>query len=95
MLEQSENIEYIEMPDYDECCGFSGQFAITNRKLSKELSRNKIKNALSVKPDVILTACPACLLGLQQGIMVNGDILKRHPKIMNITDFLAKGQPYL
>ena len=95
LLEQSENIEYIEMPDFDECCGFSGQFAITNRKLSKELSRNKIKNALSVKPDVILTACPACLLGLQQGLMVNGDILKRHPKIMNITDFLAKGQPYL
>lgn len=89
-----ENIEYLEMPDFDECCGFSGQFAITNRKLSLQLSRNKIKNALAVSPDVILTSCPACILGLKQGMYAEKGINFSSPKIMNITEFLAAADAY-
>lgn len=89
LLSRCKNIEYIEMPNFDDCCGFSGQFAITNRKLSLKLSKNKIKNALSVSPDIILTACPACLLGLKQGLLAEKSLTKNSPQIMNITEFLA------
>jgi glycolate oxidase iron-sulfur subunit len=82
-----ENIEYVEMPEYDECCGFAGQFALTNRNLSLEISKNKINNALSISPDIILTACPACILGLKQGLFHVK--MKHKPKIMNVTEFLA------
>lgn len=91
LLNRCENIDYVEMPDYDECCGFSGQFALTNRKLSIQLSKNKIKNALSVSPDIILTTCPACILGLKQGLIANKKIYSKKPKILNITEFLSYG----
>lgn len=28
IIENCENVEYVKMNDYDECCGFSGEFAI-------------------------------------------------------------------
>ena len=79
------------MEDYDDCCGFAGKFAFTNPKLSKEISKIKIKKALSVNPDIILTTCPACILGLKQGLFYNGKIFNA-PKILSITDFLKLGK---
>ena len=94
IIANCENTEYTQMPDFDTCCGFAGQFAITNRKLSKELSKLKIKNALSTNPDIILTACPACVAGLTQGMFYMKKTTKT-PKIMNMTEFLALANPYL
>lgn len=87
LIAKCKNVEYIEMPDYDECCGFAGQFALTNRKLSLQISKNKVNNAISVNPDIILTSCPACIIGLKQGLLQIKT--KNCPKIMNITEFIA------
>jgi Fe-S oxidoreductase len=86
ILNKCKNVEYIEMQGYDECCGFAGQFAITNRKYSVELSKIKAQNADNTGADIILTACPACELGLRQGFIHIGKPFK---KIMNITEFLS------
>ena len=91
ILKNCENVQYVEMPDYDSCCGFAGQFAITNRKLSIEISKEKIKQALTVTPDIILTACPACIIGLRQGLISLKGINAKSPKIKNISEFLADG----
>lgn len=88
VLSNCENIEYIEMEGYDECCGFAGQFAITNHSLSQALSKQKIEKALSVNPDIILTECPACILGLKQGLLACKKITAA-PKILNIASFLS------
>ncbi len=91
LLSNCENVEYAQMPDYDSCCGFAGQFAITNRKLSQQLAKEKINNALSVKPDIILTACPACIIGLRQGLAGVKGLSCKTPQIKNISEFLADG----
>ncbi len=87
ILKKCENVEYIEMQDYDECCGFAGEFAVKNPKISQAISKQKAKNALATGADYILTACPACIMGLHQGFIVAG---KKAPKIMNIVEFLAQ-----
>lgn len=84
LFEKCENIEYIQAKDYDECCGFSGEFALHNPKLSFKMTRQKSKNLAATNADIILTACPACIMGLHQGF-----IGKKHPPIMNLIDFLA------
>lgn len=68
-LTKSKNVEYIEMNDFDKCCGFSGEFAIKNPKLSEQISAQKAKNAVATNADYILTSCPACVLGLTQGLI--------------------------
>lgn len=68
-LSKAKNVEYIEMKDFDKCCGFSGEFAIKNPEISQKISLTKIQNALETKADYVLTSCPACLLGLNQGFI--------------------------
>ncbi len=78
------NVEYIEAEKHDECCGFAGEFALRNPKLSLKMMREKAQNLAATGADIILTSCPACIIGIQQGFLG-----KKHPKIMNIIEFLA------
>lgn len=89
LLEKCENVEYVEMKDYDDCCGFAGEFALKNPKISKEISVRKAKNILETHADIVITACPACVLGLHQGFLSLG---RKTPKIMNIVEFLAQAE---
>ena len=84
LLEKCENIEYIQAKDYDECCGFAGEFALHNPKLSMQMSKTKAQKLAETGADIILTACPACIMGIHQGFLG-----KKHPKIMNLIEFLA------
>lgn len=87
IFEKCENLEYVEMKDYDECCGFAGEFAIKNHKISKEISSIKAKNIIDTGADVVVTSCPACVMGLHQGFVA---INKKSPKILNIIELLAQ-----
>ena len=73
------------MKDFDECCGFAGSFALKNSNLSITLAQNKAKNIIETGADVVLTTCPACILGILRGFNH-----RRHPKVMNVVDFLAQ-----
>jgi len=78
-LNKSKNVEYIEMKEFDKCCGLSGEFAIKNPALSEQISLTKAQNARDTNADYILTSCPACVLGITQGLIENS---------MNLTDYL-------
>lgn len=92
IFQKCENIEYIEMEGYDDCCGFAGEFAIKNPKISKEISKKKITNALKTEADYIITTCPACVMGLAQGLIANKIFTKKSPKILNLMEFLANAK---
>ena len=89
LLQKCENVEYIEAEDYDECCGFAGEFALKNHKISKAISVKKANNIAKTNADIVLTTCPACILGIKHGFLFSG---KKFPKIMNIMEFLADSQ---
>lgn len=81
-----ENIEYIEMPNYDDCCGFSGTFALKNRELSRKLSISKAKNIIAADADYVITTCPACIMGLNQGLYYAGN---KKTKVVSLLEFLS------
>ena len=90
ILANCENVEYVKMENYDDCCGFSGSFALKNRKLSMELSKQKAKNIVETGADYVITTCPACVLGLKQGLFLTGG----KTKIVSLLEFLAKAESY-
>lgn len=88
ILNKSKNLEYIEMKDFDKCCGFSGEFALKNPELSIEISKEKAQNAADTNADYILTSCPACVLGLTQGMIEN----KQIKSIINFVELLSQAE---
>ena len=87
IVENCENVEYVKMKDYDECCGLSGEFALKNHKISLELAKQKAKNIIESDADYVVTTCPACVLGLKQGLIG----VKNAPKVLSLSEFLEKG----
>ncbi len=86
LLNNCDNVQYIQMEDYDSCCGFGGEFAIKNHKISNAISREKAENIIKTGTDYVITTCPGCILGLIQGL--NG--YKNRPQIVSLIDFLNK-----
>ena len=86
IIKNCTNVEYIKMDNYDECCGFAGSFALKNRGLSKELSKNKAINIRNTDADYVITSCPACILGLKQGLFLTGN---KKTKVVSLLEFLA------
>jgi Fe-S oxidoreductase len=87
-LNKAKNINYLEMKDYDKCCGFAGEFAVKNSEISTQISAKKAKNAINTKADFILTSCPSCVLGLMQGMIDNKKQIS-DDSILNFVEFLS------
>ena len=84
LFKNCENVKYIEMKNYDDCCGFAGEFALKNRKLSMEISQKKAQNVIATGADYVITTCPSCIFGLKQGL--SG--FKKVPKVLSLSEFL-------
>lgn len=85
IIENCENVEYVKMNDYDECCGLSGEFAIKNHKIFLALAKQKAKNIVETEADYVVTTCPACVIGLKLGLLG----VKKSPKVVSLSDFLS------
>ncbi len=97
IVKNIDNVTYVDVEDYDKCCGFSGKFALKNPEISREISRKKASSYLKAAAekgetlDIVLTTCPACILGLEQGFLETEPISSAfRPKVMNLFVFLAK-----
>lgn len=88
-LKKSKNVEYVEMEEFDKCCGFSGEFALKNPELSEKISAKKAQNAINSKAQYIVTSCPACLLGLTQGLI---EIQQDKLKPINFVEFILQAK---
>ncbi|MBO5948152.1 (Fe-S)-binding protein [bacterium] len=84
ILNNIENVDYIQMHDFDKCCGFAGEFAIKNNKIAESMFKNKVNNINNTPCNTVLTFCPSCELGL----MMAKKYTKKKFKILNIIEFL-------
>ncbi len=86
LLKQIPGLELVELPHSDICCGSAGVYNVTETKASLELLDDKMKNIASVKPEVIVTANPGCLLQLRAGVQrVNGK-----QEVMHVVELLDR-----
>lgn len=81
-------INFVKTDSDEDCCGFAGSFAIKYSEASMKISKKKVLDYINAGVDIVLTTCPACVLGLEQGFL-QADVKKR-PVVMNLVTFLAK-----
>ncbi len=86
-----DNSTFVDVEDSDSCCGFSGTFAIKNSEISRKISKSKAQKYCDCGVDFVITTCPACVLGLEQGFLeLDSKYCSSKPKVINLFTFLAE-----
>jgi len=57
-----------ELRSPDACCGLGGTYALTHMEVSKQVQAKKIADIHSADTEALLTACPGCILQLEDGL---------------------------
>ncbi|MBA7572912.1 Lactate utilization protein A [subsurface metagenome] len=78
------DVEYIEMPNADRCCGMAGAFSLYYYDLSKQIADKKVEAIKSTGADIVVSGCPGCEIQLIDSMVRN-----RVPvKVMHIMELL-------
>ena len=65
ILDNTENLEYIEMQDYDKCCGLNGISKINEYKIMSKVFKSKYDNIVKTGARTVLTSCLGCEAALK------------------------------
>ena len=72
LIEQIPGIEYVELPESTWCCGSAGIYNIVHYDDAMKLLDRKVGNIEQVRPDIIVTGNPGCMLQIQHGLRKKG-----------------------
>lgn len=64
ILENTENLEYVEMKDFDSCCGLNGITKLNEYNIMTKIFRKKHNNIKNSGAKVVLTSCLGCEVAL-------------------------------
>ena len=65
VLDNTENLEYVEMNDFDKCCGLNGLSKFAEYGIMKNIFADKYKNILNSGAKTVLTSCLGCETALK------------------------------
>ncbi len=84
ILKSIPDIEYVEMPNADRCCGMAGTFSIYFYDLSKKIADKKVQGIETTGADIVVTDCPGCEIQLIDNTIRHGMPVK----VMHIMELL-------
>jgi L-lactate dehydrogenase complex protein LldE len=62
LLRAVHGIDFVELPEAQECCGFGGTFAIKNADTSLAMLSDKLRHVLDTRAEVCVAADSSCLM---------------------------------
>ena len=83
-LNNIEGIKYIPLENADKCCGFGGSYFVFHPIIASRITLKKASDIKKITPDLILTACPSCTIGLRFGQIISGQF----KKTLELRDFI-------
>lgn len=83
ILDNTDNLEYIEMNGFDECCGFNGILKPAEFGVMSKIFRKKHDNIVKTGAKTVLTSCIGCEIALM--LFSYGKY-----KIADFTEFLGR-----
>ena len=85
LLRQVEEIDLVELPDADVCCGFGGTFALKNSDTSTAMLADKMRNVLGTRAEVCSASDSSCLMHIGGGL----SRLRAGVKTVHLAEILA------
>jgi glycolate oxidase iron-sulfur subunit len=71
ILKALKGLKYVEMPNADLCCGMGGSFSVYHYDLTKKIVAKKMDGIKTTGADIVVTACPGCMINLIDGTVQN------------------------
>ncbi len=71
ILKALKGIKYVEMPNADLCCGMGGSFSVYHYDLTKKIAGKKMDGIKATGADIVVTACPGCMINLEDNVLLN------------------------
>ena len=68
LLRNVRDLELVELPDADSCCGFGGTFALKNAETSTAMLGDKMRNVLSTGAEICTAGDSSCLMHIGGGL---------------------------
>ena len=59
------------MPNADLCCGMGGSFSVYHYDLTKKIAAKKMAGIKTTNADIVVTACPGCMINLIDNVLHN------------------------
>lgn len=66
------NVDFVEMENASSCCGLGGTFSVYHYETSKEIGARKLPGIRESGAELVATACPGCIMQLQDSINHGG-----------------------
>lgn len=71
ILKALKGLKYVEMPNADMCCGMGGSFSVYHYDLTKKIADKKMDGIKATGADLVVTACPGCMINLIDNVLRN------------------------
>jgi glycolate oxidase iron-sulfur subunit len=86
LLRAIPELEFVELPGSEICCGSAGTYNVTQTETSLELLAGKIQQARSTRAAIIATANPGCLLQLRAGAAIH----RTNQQVLHVVELLDR-----
>ncbi len=86
LLRAVRGLDYVRLPDIEQCCGFGGTFAIKNAETSAAIATNKARAVLDTRAEIVCAGDNSCLMH------IGGTLsrLQSGVRTMHIAEILAE-----
>jgi len=68
LLRHVEDLDLVELPQAESCCGFGGTFALKNHAVSSAMLEDKVRNIVSTGASVCTAGDSSCLMHIGGGL---------------------------
>ena len=91
-----QGLDKVEMPrcrNHGFCCGAGGARFYMEETIGKRVNHERIDEALDLEPDLVSTACPFCLVMLDDAVsdkMGSGSLTEGQVKVVDVSQILAE-----
>jgi glycolate oxidase iron-sulfur subunit len=86
LLRAIPNLDFVELPYSEICCGSAGIYNVTQTETSLDLLSDKMRHAQSTRAQVIVTANPGCLLQLRAGAAIH----RTNQEVLHVIELLDR-----
>ena len=69
VLQQIPQLELLDVPESDWCCGSAGIYNLMHPAMAQKLLDRKMAHIATLQPELIVTGNPGCILQLRYGVM--------------------------